>query len=1320
MKKTRSNPRNLAAGLACTAALLFAGAASAQLTLTTSTQYGSAGVYPFTPTWTPAANSLIAGLAPTVAVGDFGVENTNRNVLSLTAGGSLALYTVYGNADDSTGTSLTTCTNYVTGGNANNSGPEPGSLLVYTLPTSAHGYNLTNITVDGGWADNGRDGQSFMVLYSTVVSPGHFLFLTNVDYVPTVPGSTPVANQEVIQDALGGVIASNVNAVEFILNAPNSENGFVGYGAITVQGTPATVVASPVISVTASNEFGASPFTPDWTLETNSLIANMSPSTALGDFVQENSGGTNVLTDGQIGLSGDITTFATCGANGGTTLIYTLTNNAYGTDLTNIVTYSGWGNDQRSGQYYIVSYATVSAPTTFIPITTVCYNPYTNGTAGAAANRVAIAMSDGSALAKSVLNIKFDFSTPAYAANFNNAYQGYSEIIVQGRNSTAPPPPPSPYLTQDTLPTGAETVAGGQVVFTAAYSNFPPATLEWQQITTSPAATNILTTGVVNVSLNGVTTSTLTLNNVTAANAGTYRLAGLNSTNGSAAPSYSTTASLAVGASTTVGNAVMEYVGETGPVSFYPAWSIATNLDLIFQSTEDNSGNPGTSTVGSGNFAEQGGEAIDPAVLVDGELTNGLVGMVSCGWVNVSAGQSMTYSLPSGFANGYDITNITVYGGGPDDSRNEQIYQVLYSTMAAPTVFSGVIGTFDYKPSFADGGPNATRVTIVPAAGALAHNVYALQFNFNMKSGTYDYNCYSEITVNGKASSGVVPLLTGDIAPLTAEDVVGSQLILTASFTNATSLQWLKNGTSITKGVVVNVTNNGVVTSTLTLNDLQLTDTATNGGYSLVGSNLAGSSASRGCSVKIDQVPAAVGNVVTSFAYQSSDASAPNTFGPTWSTEDLTNSLIYQQNPPAEGYGPNDAAFVGGGDAGGGLQVLTDGNYGVFAFDKTHPAFATCGPNAGQYVIYTLGTNANGYNVTNIQIAGGWNDNGRNSQYYTVYYATVDYTNGFIPITAVEISPVFSAESVIRTTITPAAGVIASNVYALYVDFTQPPGVPNSYSGYSEISVFGSPSTAAETALPLGTIGNPSFELNVAPIGGSVSGAPSYWTSFNQAASGDIGSQAAGGLDYTIHGPLAAPAAGNQYCYINMFTTGVTGGIYQDTGALKPNTTYTLTVAIGSRSDRLNSAGIISLINGTDDTGTVLATGGGLPATRNSWQDYTVTFTTGASVSGDLTVELSVAGDPTLIQADFDNVRLTVGAQAPVLGTARVAGGNLVLTGTGGTPNGGYTWLTTTNLTAPIIWTTNSTGTLDATGSFSNSIPIDPSQPASFFRLRTP
>src|ERR1035441_8172742 len=94
-----------------------------------------------------------------------------------------------------------------------------------------------------------------------------------------------------------------------------------------------------------------------------------------------------------------------------------------------------------------------------------------------------------------------------------------------------------------------------------------------------------------------------------------------------------------------------------------------------------------------------------------------------------------------------------------------------------------------------------------------------------------------------------------------------------------------------------------------------------------------------------------------------------------------------------------------------------------------------------------------------------------------------------------------------------------------------------------------------------------------------------------------------------------------------MFNPSVTGGIYQDVGALQPNTPYTLTVAIGSRADRINSPGIISLINGTDNTGTVLASGGGLPATQNTWQDYSVSFTTGPSVSGDLTIALSVLGD---------------------------------------------------------------------------------------------
>jgi hypothetical protein len=279
------------------------------------------------------------------------------------------------------------------------------------------------------------------------------------------------------------------------------------------------------------------------------------------------------------------------------------------------------------------------------------------------------------------------------------------------------------------------------------------------------------------------------------------------------------------------------------------------------------------------------------------------------------------------------------------------------------------------------------------------------------------------------------------------------------------------------------------------------------------------------------------------------------------------------------------------------------------------------------------------------------------------------------------------------------------------------------------IDSVGVQSSAASTPVVISAgntipVNNFSFELNVASgSGGVVSTVPAGWTSFNEAGAADIGTQWSGGVDYTVYDPLAAPAAGNQYCFINMFKPGVTGGIYQDVGALQPYTTYTLTVAIGSRHDRINSPGIISLLNGTDNTAKVLVTGQGLPGSQNTWKNYAVTFTTGPSVTGDLTVELSVLGNGTTIQADFDNVQLTatpVVFKAPTLGTLKVSNGTLILTGGGGTPNGGYTWLTTTNLTPPINWTTNGTGTLDGAGAFSNAIPIIATQPAGFFRLRMP
>jgi autotransporter-associated beta strand protein len=93
----------------------------------------------------------------------------------------------------------------------------------------------------------------------------------------------------------------------------------------------------------------------------------------------------------------------------------------------------------------------------------------------------------------------------------------------------------------------------------------------------------------------------------------------------------------------------------------------------------------------------------------------------------------------------------------------------------------------------------------------------------------------------------------------------------------------------------------------------------------------------------------------------------------------------------------------------------------------------------------------------------------------------------------------------------------------------------------------------------------------------------------------------------------------------------------------------------------------------------------------------------------------------------FDTSQLNVNGTIRVIGvpprinSTTVSGGNLVLTGVGGPPGASYTWLTSSNVAAPLAsWTTNSTGVFDGSGGFSNAFPINPSVPAKFFRLRTP
>lgn len=210
--------------------------ASAALTVSTSNQQGA---LPFTPSWTPTLASLIADLLPTGTNGNYSLDLAGRTVASLTSGGSLMIQELPGN---------NTSTNYLTCGN----GSGAGSLLIYTLPSSAHGYHLTNITVYGGWKDNGRDQQAYTVSYATIANPNVFTTLTSVNYNPAVPSGTASATRVMIADSIGAVIASNVVAVKFDFTNPTSENGYCGYGAITIQGTVAAPPTGPPLVTTPS------------------------------------------------------------------------------------------------------------------------------------------------------------------------------------------------------------------------------------------------------------------------------------------------------------------------------------------------------------------------------------------------------------------------------------------------------------------------------------------------------------------------------------------------------------------------------------------------------------------------------------------------------------------------------------------------------------------------------------------------------------------------------------------------------------------------------------------------------------------------------------------------------------------------------------------------------------------------------------------------------------------------------------------------------------------------------------------------------------
>jgi hypothetical protein len=114
-----------------------------------------------------------------------------------------------------------------------------------------------------------------------------------------------------------------------------------------------------------------------------------------------------------------------------------------------------------------------------------------------------------------------------------------------------------------------------------------------------------------------------------------------------------------------------------------------------------------------------------------------------------ASGSSVTYALNTAASPlGYNIRQIDVYGGWNDAGRDQQRYNVLYSTVANPTAFLPLTSV-DYQPPNTANVQAATRVRITEDALAnLATGVAAIQFDFTpaVENG---HTGYAEIDIIG-------------------------------------------------------------------------------------------------------------------------------------------------------------------------------------------------------------------------------------------------------------------------------------------------------------------------------------------------------------------------------------------------------------------------------------------------------------------------------------------------------------------------------------------------------------------------------------------
>ena len=288
---------------------------------------------------------------------------------------------------------------------------------VFLLDTNSvpEGYQVAQIDTFSGNGDQNRVIQSYTVSYATVDAPS-----TYTDIATIVWGTKGHLSEKwsITDDSASGIIASNVCAIRFVFPLQEYSGGQYKEIDIIAPGPETT-------RVNTWSGFSVS--------STDLLQTSLDSVTDAIDYRALHLGSVTDDPNLKDGLfnGGDGSGTNGVGIEGGT-ITYTLDTsvNYNGYDISSVETYCGWADFNRTTQYYIFSYSTVDAPSTFTELFT-CSQTDIGGTS----EKVTTTNWPSGYLAQNVKAVRFDFGDST-----QQQFDGvcYKELDVIGTGSYRP------------------------------------------------------------------------------------------------------------------------------------------------------------------------------------------------------------------------------------------------------------------------------------------------------------------------------------------------------------------------------------------------------------------------------------------------------------------------------------------------------------------------------------------------------------------------------------------------------------------------------------------------------------------------------------------------------------------------------------------------------------------------------------------------------------------------------------------------------------------------------------------------------------------